>query len=89
MTKIVSRSADFSFWQLSFDHFAPSQNETDFLANGVQEKDNVIPLRPFCAFPINAAFRKSSLSRPFVASPNVNATNTWAFSGHILGNMSG
>ena len=44
---------------------------------GIQEVDNVIPPRPFCAFPnVNATFRKSSLSRPFGALPNVNATNT-------------
>ena len=43
----------------------------------LQEVDNVIPPRPFCAFPnVNATFRKSSLSRPFGALPNVNATNT-------------
>ena len=52
----------------------------------IQEEDNVIPLRPFCAFPnVNAAFRKSSFDVP----PNMNATNLERILAPNLCNMPG
>ena len=85
---LLSSKAKCSFNTLSHSRQSLTLQSWQEICNGpnIQEVDNVIPPRPFCAFPnVNATFRKSSLSRPFGALPNVNATNTWAFFGVIFG----